>query len=316
MRALLPILTVVAVLIGFWYVATAPMNIHTALTQAEREGVTVTPEGAAVRRDMSALGLTLANTHVIPSTYSLDRPQLPAPHQVGAELWKTTVQPCIEGRRAWSFDCLTFRRSLVNHMWVTLSVTIAGFAIGAGLGIALAIGIVYNRAMDASVMPYVIVSQTIPILAIAPMIIVVLNAVGLQGFIPKAIVATYLSFFPVVVGMVKGLRSPGPMQLDQMRTWNASPAQTFWRLRLPASVPFLFPSLKVGAAAALVGTIIGEMPTGAVAGLGARMLAGSYYGQMIQIWSALFAAATLAAVLIIAISAVDKLTQRAMGVRP
>ena len=273
MRALLSILTVVAVLIGFWYVATAPMNIHTALTQADREGATVSPEGAAARRDMSALSLTLANTQVIPSTYSLDRPQLPAPYQVGAELWKTTVQPCIEGRRAWSLDCVTFRRSLVNHMWLMLSVTIAGFAIG----------IVYNRAMDASVIPYVIVSQTILILAIAPMIIVLLNAVGLQGFIPKAIVATYLSFFPVVVGMVKGLR-------------------------LPASVPLLFPSLKVGAAAVLVGTIIGEMPTGAVAGLGARMLAGSYYGQMIQIWSALFAAATLAAV--------DKLTQSAMGVRP
>jgi NitT/TauT family transport system permease protein len=316
MRSLIPILAVVASIFGLWYIATAPMNIKTALTEAERAGVVVSPEGAAVRRDMSALGLTFANTHVIPATYGLDRPQLPAPHQVGQELWKTTVLPCIEGRRAWSLDCMTFRRSLVNHAWITLSVTLAGFMIGTLTGMLLAVGIVYNRAMDASVMPYVIASQTIPILAIAPMIIVVLNAVGLQGFIPKAIIATYLSFFPVVVGMVKGLRSPDLMQLDQMRTWNASAAQTFWRLRLPASVPFLFPSLKVGVAAALVGTIVGEMPTGAVAGLGARLLAGSYYGQTVQIWSALIMAATLAALLIIVVGVVEKATSRLMGVRP
>jgi NitT/TauT family transport system permease protein len=98
--------------------------------------------------------------------------------------------------------------------------------------------------MDMSVMPWVITSQTIPILAIAPMIIVVLNAVGIQGLLPKAIISMYLSFFPVVVGMVKGLRSPDHMQLDQMRTWHASGAQTFWRLRLPSSMPYLFTSCQ------------------------------------------------------------------------
>ena len=88
------------------------------------------------------------------------------------------------------------------------------------------------------------------------------------------------------------------MQLDQMRTWNASPSQTFWRLRLPSSMPYLFTSLKIAMAASLVGAIVGELPTGAVAGLGARLLAGSYYGQTIQIWSALIMAATLAAILV------------------
>ena len=113
--------------------------------------------------------------------------------------------------------------------------------------------------MDKSLMPWIITSQTIPILAIAPMIIVVLNAVGLSGLVPKAMISTYLSFFPVVVGMVKGLRSPDPMHMDLMRTYNSSRLQMFWKLRLPASVPFLFASMKVAIAISLVWAIVGEL---------------------------------------------------------
>ena len=218
------------------------------------------------------------------------------------EIWKTTVQKSI-----------TSKRSLIYHSWVTLSATLLGFGLGTALGIGLAIGIVYNRVMDMSVMPWVIASQTIPILAIAPMIIVVLNAVGISGLLPKAIISMYLSFFPVVVGMVKGLRSPEQMQLDQMRTWNASGSQTFWRLRLPSSMPYLFTSMKIAMAASLVGAIVGELPTGAVAGLGARLLAGSYYGQTIQIWSALIMAAALAAVMVALIGVVQRVTLKRMG---
>ena len=154
----------------------------------------------------------------------------------------------------------------------------------------------------------------IPILAIAPMIIVVLGAIGLKGLIPKAIISAYLSFFPVVVGMVKGLRSPDSMQLDLLRTYNASTSQGFWKLRLPSSLPYLFASLKVAIAASLVGAIVGELPTGAVSGLGARLLAGSYYGQTIQIWSALFAAAILAALLVGLLGMIERLLLRRMGV--
>ena len=120
-----------------------------------------------------------------------DRPVLPAPHQVAVEIWKTTA-----------LKKITSKRSLVFHGWVTLSATLLGFAIGTVMGILLAVGIVHNRAMEMSVMPWVVASQTIPILAIAPMIIVVLNAVGLSGLLPKALISAYLSFFPVVVGMV------------------------------------------------------------------------------------------------------------------
>jgi NitT/TauT family transport system permease protein len=122
-----------------------------------------------------------------------------------------------------------------------------------------------------------------------------------------------LSFFPVVVGMVKGLRSPDQMHLDLLKTYNASSMEGFWKLRLPSSMPFLFASLKIGIAASLVGAIVGELPTGAVRGLGARLLSGSYYGQTIQIWSALLAAALLAASLVALIGLVQRLTLNRMG---
>ena len=284
MKSVLPILTVVAAIIALWYGAAVWLNSKWVYDQAARAGVEV------------------SFTEVVKQTMNQERPKLPAPHQVAAELWKTTVEKKI-----------TSKRSLVFHGWITLSATLLGFAIGTGLGILLAVGIVHNRAMDMSVMPWAIASQTIPIIAIAPMIIVVLNSVGIQGLLPKAIISAYLSFFPVVVGMVKGLRSPQVMLLDQMKTWNASRAQIFWKLRLPASMPYLFASLKVGIAASLVGAIVGELPTGAIRGLGARLLSGSYYGQTVQIWAALMAAAILAAALVGIVGLIQRITLRRMG---
>jgi len=116
-----------------------------------------------------------------------------------------------------------------------------------------------------------------------------------------------------VVGMVKGLRSPDHMQLDQMRTWHANRWQTFWALRFPSSMPYLFTSLKIAMAASLIGAIVGELPTGAQGGLGARMLTGSYYGQTIQIWSALISAAVLAAMLVGIIGIIQGATLKRMG---
>jgi NitT/TauT family transport system permease protein len=267
-----------------WYLAAIWMNAQWALDQAARAEVELTP------------------WQLVADTWSQERPRLPAPHQVGVELWNTVAMQEV-----------TSRRSLVYHAWVTLSATLLGFAIGSVLGLLLAVGIVHSRAMDLSVMPWAIASQTIPILATAPMIIVVLNSVGVQGLLPKAMISAYLSFFPVVVGMAKGLRSPDAMQLDLLRTYSASPGQALWKLRLPASMPYLFTSLKVGVAASLVGAIVGEMPTGARAGLGARLLAGSYYGQTVQIWSALIMAAVLAALLVGIIGWAQRVTLRRMG---
>ena len=282
-----PVLVVIAAIIAIWYVAAILMN---------------TPW----QRDVFArAGTDYSTAELIAATLAQERPVLPAPHQVAVEIWKTTAQKKI-----------TSKRSLVFHSWVTLSSTLLGFLIGTVLGTALAVAIVHSRTLDRSLMPWIITSQTIPILAIAPMIIVVLNAIGISGLLPKAFISTYLSFFPVTVGMVKGLRSPDPMNLDLLRTYNASRAQIFWKLRWPSSVPFLFASMKVAVAISLVGAIVGELPTGAVAGLGARLLAGSYYGQTIQIWSALIAAAVMAACLVSLVGIANSLVLRRMGVRP
>jgi NitT/TauT family transport system permease protein len=243
-------------------------------------------------------------SQLISDTLNQERPVLPAPHQVASELYKTTVQKKI-----------TSKRSLIYHSWITLSTALLGFIIGTALGMLLAVAIVHNRALDKSLMPWIIASQTIPILAIAPMIIVVLNAIGIQGLLPKAFISTYLSFFPVAVGMVKGLRSPERNHVDLMHTYSASASQTLWKLRLPAAMPYLFTSMKVAIAISMVGAIVGELPTGAVAGLGARLLAGSYYGQTIQIWSALVMASVLAAVLVGLVSLANHVVLKRMGMQ-
>lgn len=281
-----PVLVVIAAIMTIWYAATVWLNMPWQLGVYEREG------------------RSWNTSELIADTMAQERPVLPAPHQVAVEIWETTVEKKV-----------TSKRSLVYHAWITLSATLLGFAIGTVLGIVLAVAIVHNRATDRSVMPWVIASQTIPILAIAPMIIVVLNAVGLSGLLPKALISTYLSFFPVVVGMVKGLRAPEAIQLDLMRTYSAGTGQVFWKLRWPSSMPYLFASMKVAVAISLVGAIVGELPTGAVAGLGARLLAGSYYGQTIQIWSALITAAVLAAVLVSLVGAANTYVLRRMGAR-
>jgi NitT/TauT family transport system permease protein len=281
-----PVLVVVLAIVALWYVATVLANWRGVADAFERAG--------EQRSQVEIMAGTLAQ----------ERPVLPAPHQILVELKKTVIDTPV-----------TSRRSLVNHAWVTLSSTLAGFAMGAALGIVLAILIVHVRTLERSLMPWIISSQTIPILAIAPIVIVVLGSIGITGLFPKAIISAYLCFFPVTIGMVKGLSSPDVMQRDLMRTYSASQGQILWKLRLPASLPFLFASLKVAVAISLVGAIVAELPTGAQAGLGARLLAGSYYGQTIQIWAALFAAASVAAVLVALVGVAERAINRRMGVR-
>ncbi|MBO9125251.1 MULTISPECIES: ABC transporter permease [unclassified Rhizobium] len=283
---IIPVTTILAALVAIWYVAAILMN-------------------ASFQRDMDTrAGQTPTTMEFIEKTLSQPKPLLPAPHQVAQNVFENTF-----------LRKLTSNRSLVYHSGVTLSSTVLGFTLGTLLGILIAVGIVHIKALDRSLMPWIITSQTIPILAIAPMVIVVLGAINITGLIPKALISTYLSFFPVTVGMVKGLRSPEVMLLDLMRTYNSSPAQTFWKLRVPASVPYLFTSMKVAIAASLVGAIVGELPTGAVAGIGSKLLAGSYYSQTIDIWAALIAGSLLAALLIMVVSIAAKIVDRAMGGR-
>ena len=285
MKQILPILTVVAAIIAIWYAGAFAMNAKWAREQAERAGV------------------ELSLPELVAQTMNQERAILPAPHQVVAELWDSTVNKRI-----------TSKRSLVFHGWITLNSTLWGFALGAVVGMSLAIAIVYSRVMDMSVMPWAIISQTIPIVAIAPMIIVVMSVIGVEErLVPKAIISAYLCFFPILVGMVKGLRSPESAQLDLMKTYNASGFQSFWKLRLPSSMPYLFTSMKIGIAAALVGTIVGELPTGALRGLGARILVGDQFGPPIRIWSALIAASILAGALVAIVGLIQRITLKRMG---
>jgi NitT/TauT family transport system permease protein len=277
-----PVLTVVLTIVIFWYAAAVWLN------------------APLVGGSDSALSFQ----DVIWASWSSERPVLPAPHQILAELWKTVVA-----------TPATSKRSLLYHSWVTLSSSLLGFVIGSVLGILLAVSIVHVRSLEKSLLPWIIASQTVPILAVAPIVIVALGSMGLVGLVPKAIISAYLCFFPVTIGMVKGLNSPDPMERDLLRTYNATSWQTFWKLRWPSSVPFLFASFKVAIAISLIGAIVGELPTGAQAGLGARLLAGSYYGQTVQIWAALFAAATLAAARVASVGAAERLTLARLGIR-
>lgn len=284
---IIPVITILLIIVAAWYAFAVYMN-------------------APFQRDLDRrAGLTPGTVEFVGKTLSQPKPTMPAPHQVAQNFFENTF-----------LRKVTSARSLVYHSWVTLSSTLLGFTFGTALGILIAVGIVHVIALDRSLMPWIIASQTIPILAVAPMIIVVLAAIGITGLIPKALISTYLSFFPVAVGMVKGLRSPDLMHLDLMHTYNASASQTFWKLRVPASVPFLFASMKVAVAASLVGAIVGELPTGAVAGIGAKLLAGSYYSQTIDMWAALVAGSVVAAMLVVLVGIVGKVVERSMGGRP
>lgn len=283
--SLVPVLTICLVIVAVWYAAAIPMN-----------DVIVGPK-------IEAAGGGLWNTLML--SWNDGRPVIPAPHQILGELWKTvfTIAPWMP-------------RSLLYHCWVTLSSTLLGFGLGVALGILLAVLIVHSKFLSNALMPWIIASQTVPILAIAPMIIVVLGAIGLTGLLPKALISMYLCFFPVTIGMVKGLNSPDVIHRDLMHTYNASMGEVLWKLRFPAAVPFLFASLKVAIAIALTGAIVGELPTGAVAGLGARLLSGSYNGVMLMIWSALVAAAVMAATLVWLVGFIEKRLLARMGMKP
>lgn len=280
-----PVLIVLLALLIVWYVAAIMMNAPWQAQLYGRAGTTDVPL-----------------LQYLADVWGQDKPILPAPHQVVLEVWNNTMG-----------QALTSKRSFIFHAWITLSATLLGFVFGTVLGLGLATLIIHNEAMNRSLMPWIIASQTIPILAIAPMLVVGLNAVNISGLLPKALISMYLSFFPVVVGMVKGLRSPDQMQLDLMRTYNASRFEVFTKLRWPAAMPFLFASMKVGIAIALIGALVAELTNTATGGLGVRLLTGSYNGQTVTIWGVLLVAATLAAILVIAVGLAERLVLRRMG---
>ena len=261
----LPIATVLLGVLLLWYAGAVWLNAP-----------------GAIERVLSPRGTAWSWTELVQATLSMQRPVLPSPQQVAVDFWSSLVD--------WPVDS---PRNLLFHVAVTAHSSLLGFAMGTVLGLLLSAGIVHSRTLDRALMPWIVASQTIPVLAIAPIVLVLLGSLGFSGVWPKAVIAMYLCFFPVTVAMVQGLRSPQQIDTELLYTYAASRWQAFWLLRLPAALPFLFPALRVGIAASLVGAMVAELPTGAQAGLGAKLLLGSYYGNTVAIWSALLMSALL-----------------------
>jgi NitT/TauT family transport system permease protein len=157
---------------------------------------------------------------------------------------------------------------LIDQAIYTWLEAVVGFALGALIGILLASAFVHFGLFERALVPYVVASQTVPIVALAPLIVVSFG----RGLTSIVIIATYLTFFPVTIAMLRGLRSPDPRAIELMRSYAAGKWSIYWKLRLPSSVPYLFTALKIAAAASIVGTIIGEGPGGVQQGLGRAIL--------------------------------------------
>ena len=280
-QQVLPVAAVLGALLVAWYLGAIGLN---------RQGVV---ERVLADRP----GWTL--TELVAETWSMERPVLPAPHQVAVDLWNSIT--------GWPLDS---PRNLLLHAAVTAQSTLVGFVLGTLLGVLLAAAIVHSRTLDRALLPWIVASQTVPVLAIAPIVLVILGSLGFSGIAPKAAIAMYLCFFPVTVAMVQGLRAPQRIETELMHTYAASKLQAFWLLRMPSALPYLFPSLRVAIAAGLVGAMVAELPTGAQAGLGARLLTGSYYGNTVGIWSALVLSALLGLALTLAVAALERLVLR------
>ncbi|AXW86494.1 ABC transporter permease [Lonsdalea britannica] len=274
----LPVGVIVVAAVVSWYLLAIALNAPGAIER------TLAPKGAWSWRDLVSV------------TLSMPRPVLPAPHQIIVDIWTSLTR--------WP---LTSPRNLLLHTWVTASAALTGFAMGIVLGILLAVCIVHSRTLDKALLPWIVASQTVPVLAIAPIVLIILGSMGITGLLPKATIAMYLCFFPVTIAAVQGLRSPQKMEMELVHTYAASRVDTFWMVRLPSSLPYLFPAFRVAIASGLVGTMVAELPTGAQAGLGARLLTGSYYGNTIQIWSALVMASLLGLALTALVSQTERL---------
>lgn len=157
---------------------------------------------------------------------------------------------------------------LVSAGLFTFREAVTGFLFGTLLGLLLGVVFAHSNLLERGLMPYVVASQTVPILAIAPMVIIWLKA----GWVSVAVISAYLTFFPVTINTLRGLRSPDPVAVELMRSYAASNWQTLWKLRFPAALPYIFTALKVSATASVVGAIIGELPSGIRDGLGGAIL--------------------------------------------
>jgi NitT/TauT family transport system permease protein len=192
--------------------------------------------------------------------------------------------------------------ALIDVLWhkslFTAKEAVVGFGLGAVIGFALGVVLAHSRLLQRGFMPYIVGSQTIPILAIAPMVVVWVNPKlpgPLQGWGAVAVIAAYLTFFPVTINTLRGLQSADPRALELMRTYAASRWTVLWKLRVPSSLPYVFSALKLAATASIVGAIIGELPSGLQSGLGGAILNFNQYYSLEpqELWATNIVAAAL-----------------------
>jgi NitT/TauT family transport system permease protein len=167
--------------------------------------------------------------------------------------------------------------NLLRYAAFTWFEAAVGFVIGALIGFALGVVFVQSRLLERGLMPYVVASQAVPLLAIAPMVVIWGSQAGLPSWLSVSLIAAYLTFFPVTINTLRGLQSPDPAAIELMRSYAATPGQILWKLRVPAALPYIFTALKISATSSVVGAIVGELPSGIQTGLGRALLTFSQY---------------------------------------
>lgn len=165
---------------------------------------------------------------------------------------------------------------LLRAAWFTFREALAGFVLGGLIGFGMAVVFARSPLVERGLMPYVVASQTVPLIAIAPMVVIWGSQLDLPRWTMVAVIAAYLTFFPVTINTLRGLRSPPATSVELMRSYAAKPREVLWKLQLPAALPYIFTAFKISATASVIGAIIGELPAGLSDGLGRALLTFMY----------------------------------------
>ena len=259
-----------------WY------GIHVAVTVLKRVGIFVAVLAGLCAFYMGYRQLYLSTGWTRP--FKVDEYAMPRLQDIISRLWEpaATEQPALA-------------RVLLDKALFTAREAAAGFVIGAIVGIAIGVVFHFSNLMRRGFQPYVVGSQTVPILAIAPMVVIWLGGQGLPVWMPVAVISAFLTFFPVAINTLRGLDSTDPRKLELMRSYAASEWSTLWRVKFPCALPYLFSAFKVAATASVVGAIIGELPSSIQDGLGGAILNFAQYYSLDP--SALWATNIIAALL-------------------
>jgi NitT/TauT family transport system permease protein len=203
-------------------------------------------------------------------------------------------------------------RVLFDSALFTAKEAATGFAIGASVGFVLAVVLVHSKLLQRGLMPYIVASQTIPLLAIAPMVVVGLGSKGVTGWVSVSVTAAYLTFFPVTINTLRGLQSADPRALELMQSYAANRFAVLRKLRIPASLPYVFAALKISATASVVGAIISELPSGIQEGLGGAILNFNQYyvTEPKNLWATNLIAAVVGITFFLAVVVAEKLVVR------